>query len=219
MDVLAMDKISFRELFRPDLREPVFVEGLPGFGNVGRIAAHLLIRFSGAKRFAELYSPYFPDYVIIDSGGVCRPPRYEFYAASTEQNDFIILTGDVQPSLEDVNAHYELCGGILDFIESFGCRFAVTMGGVPMPNPGREVYVAATSPRLAAEMLEKGALLYSKGRIMGATGLLLGLAKTRGWKGICLLGATTGLKADRGAALSVFKFLLKTLGIEVKTGL
>jgi len=214
-----MDRISFRELFHPELRNPILIEGLPGFGNVGRIAAHLFIKFSGAKRFAELYSPYFPDYVIINPEGVCRPPRYEFYAASTEQSDFIVLTGDVQPSLEDINAHYEVCGEILDFVEKFGCRFAVTMGGVPMPNPGKEVYVAATSSRLVEGIVEKGALPYSKGKIMGATGLLLGLAKTRGWKGICLLGATTGLKADRGAALSVFKFLLRALGIEVKTGL
>ncbi len=48
---------------------------------------------------------------------------------------------------------------------------------------------------------------------MGATGLLLGIAKSRGWEGTCLLGATTGLKADRKAALSVFKFLMKMLGI------
>jgi len=214
-----MDKIIFRELFRPELRKPVLIEGLPGFGNVGRIAAHLFIKFSGAKLFAELYSPYFPDYVIINSEGVCRPPRYEFYAASTEESDFIILTGDVQPSLEDVNAHYEICGAILDFAEKFGCKFAVTMGGVPLPNPGKEVYIAATSSRLMKENVEKGALPYGKGKIMGATGILLGLAKTRGWEGICLLGSTTGFKADRGAALSVFKFLLRILGMEVKTGL
>jgi len=33
-----------------------------------------------------------------------------------------------------------------------------------------------------------------------------------------LLGATTGIKADRGAALSVFKFLMKMLGTEVEKG-
>ncbi len=51
---------------------------------------------------------------------------------------------------------------------------------------------------------------------MGATGLLLGLAKSRGWQGACLLGATTGLKADREAAFSVFKFLTKMLGTDVE---
>jgi hypothetical protein len=213
-----MDKPEFRQIFHPKLEHPVFVEGLPGFGNVGKIAAKLLIQYTKAKRFAELYSPSFPDHVIVNKNGVCRPPRYAFYASSTNKNQFIILTGDTQPSLEDVKAHYQICDQILDFAEKYGCKFIVTMGGVPAPHPKGEVYVAATSDKLAAENTDKGALLYGRGRIMGATGLLLGLAKEHGLEGLCLLGATTGFKADRGAALSVFKFLMKTLGGEVKAG-
>jgi len=95
----------------------------------------------------------------------------------------------------------------------------VTIGGVPITEEKAQVYVAATSPRLALEFMEKGAVIYSKGRIVGATGLMLGLAKERGLEGVCLLGATTGFKADRGAGFSVFKFLMKALGNEVKEGL
>jgi uncharacterized protein (TIGR00162 family) len=211
-----MDKPYLRRLFSPELKEPVIVEGLPGFGNVGKIAAKLLIEFAQAKLFAELYSPSLPDYVIVNKNGICRAPRYEFYASSTGKTHFIVLTGDAQPSVDDIVAHYRLCGGILDFIEEHGCKFLVTMGGVPMPRPAGKVYVAATSSKLAAEIIEKGAAIYGAGKIMGATGLLLGLAKSRGWEGTCLLGATTGLKADREAAFSVFKFLMKMLGTEVK---
>ena len=212
-----MNKPYFRHLFDPELEAPVFVEGLPGFGNVGKIAAGLLIDFAQAKLFAELYSPFFPDYVIVDKEGICRPPRYEFYASTTAKNHFIILTGDTQPSLEDLVAHYETCGEILDFIGKYGCRLVVTIGGVPTPEPKGEIYVAATSQKLAANIAEKGATTYGKGRIIGATGLLLGLAKTRGLKALCLLGATTGLQADREAAFSVFQFLMKALGTDVKT--
>jgi len=210
-----MDEPYFRPLFHPELENPIFVEGLPGFGGVGKIAARLLIEFTHAKPFTELYSPSFPDYVIVNADGVCRPPRYGFYASSIGKKHFIILTGDVQPSLNDVVVHYQLCDEILNFVEQYGCKFIVTMGGLPAPRPAGEVYVAATSEKLASEIVEKGAMLYGGGKIMGATGLLLGLAKSRGWEGVCLLGATTGVKADRGAAFSVFKFLAKMLGIEV----
>ncbi|MEM4713015.1 MAG: PAC2 family protein [Candidatus Bathyarchaeia archaeon] len=215
----AMDKPYFREIFNPVLENPIFVQGLPGFGNVGKIAAHLLIKFCGAKPFAEMYAPYFPDYVSVDSDGVCRLPKYEFYAAPMEKNDFIIMTGDAQPSFEDVVAHYELCSGVLNFITKHGCNFIITLGGVPSVEDAGLVYVAATSPRLAIEFMEKGAILYAKGRIVGATGLMLGMAKERGMEGVCLLGATTGFRADRGAGFSVFKFLMKALGNEVKEGL
>jgi len=214
-----MEKPYFREMFSPVLEDPIFVEGLPGFGNVGKIAAYLLIKFCSAKPFAELYSPSFPDYVSVDSKGICCLPRYEFHAATMEKNDFVIMTGDTQPSLNDVVAHYGVCGEILDFVERCGCKFIVTIGGVPVSEDKAQVYVAATSPRLAAEFMEKGAVIYSKGRIMGATGLMLALAKERGLEGICLLGTTIGLEADRGAGFSVFKFLMKALGNEVKEGL
>lgn len=214
-----MDQPYFRRIFKPVLENPIFVQGLPGFGNVGKIAAYLLIKFCSAKPFAELYSPSFPDYVSVNSKGICRLPRYEFHAAPMEKNDFIIMTGDTQPSFDDVVAHYEVCSEIIEFLEKYGCGFIVTMGGVPISEDRAQVYVSATSPRLAAEFMEKGAVIYTKGRIMGATGLMLGLAKEHGLEGVCLLGTTTGFKADRGAGFSVFKFLMKALGNEMKEGL
>jgi proteasome assembly chaperone (PAC2) family protein len=213
-----MDKSYLREMFSPGLVNPIFVQGLPGFGNVGRIAAHLLIKFCGAKPFAEFYSPSFPDYVSVSSKGICYLPRYEFYSAALEGDNLIIMTGETQPSFEDVLAHYQVCAEIVDFVEKQGCRFVVTMGGVPIAEEKVQVYVAATSGKLAAEFMEKGAVIYSQGRIVGGTGLTLALAKERGLEGVCLLGATTGFKADRGAGYNVFRFLMKALGKEIKEG-
>jgi hypothetical protein len=167
----------------------------------------------------ELYSPLFPDYVSVSSKGVCSLPKYEFYGAAMDRNDFVVMTGDTQPSFDDVLGHYAICGDVLDVVEKLGCSLIVTMGGMPMIEEKAQVYVAATSPRLAQEFMDKGAVIYSKGRIMGATGLLLALAKERGLEGLCLLGATNGLRTDRGAGFSVFKFLMKALGNEVKEGL
>jgi len=214
-----MDKSYFSQISKPTLENPIFVQGLPGFGNVGKIAAHLLTKFCGAKPFMELYSPSFPDYVSVSSKGICHLPRYEFYAAPMEKNDFIIMTGDTQPSFDDVLAHYSICTDVLEVVKKNGCSLIVTIGGMPMIEEKAQVYVAATSARLAQEFMDKGAIIYSKGRIMGATGLMLGLAKEEGLDGVCLLGATSGFRADRGAGFSVFKFLMKALGNEVKEGL
>lgn len=192
------------------------MEGLPGLGNIGSIAANHIIESTNARIFAELYSPYFPDYVIVNNDGTCRPPRYQFYLAKTEKNHLIVLTGDSQPAVEDNLAHYDLCDKILDFAEKQGSRFIVTMGGVSTPKPGNEVYIAATSEKLAQKYLEKGVQIYSEGRIIGATGLLLGLAKKRGWKGICLLGATSGFGAERGVAFTLYKVLTEILEADKK---
>ena len=214
-----MDKPYLHKLSSPTLDNPIFVMGLPGFGNVGRIAAHLLIKFCGAKPFAELYSPSFPDYISVSSKGLACLPRYEFYCAPMEKNTLVIMTGEVQPSFEDVVAHYGVCASVVDFVQDLGCNFIVTMGGVPVTEDKTEVFIAATSSRLATEFMEKGAVIYSKGKIVGGTGLTLALAKERGIEGVSLLGTTLGFKADKGAGLLVFKFLMKALGKEIKEGL
>ena len=214
-----MDKPYFREISNPALENPVFVQGLPGFGNVGRIAAQFFIKQCGAKPFAELYSPTFPDYVSVSSKGICHLPRYEFYYVTVDKTNFVIMTGETQPSFDDVLAHYEVCGEIVNYIQKLGCHFIVTIGGVPITEEKAQVYVAATSPKLATEFMEKGAVIYSRGKIVGGTGLTLALAREQGIEGVCLLGATTGFKSDRNAGLLAFKFLMKALGKEIKEGL
>jgi len=213
--VFRLEKSYIHRIFDPELDDPVLVEGLPGFGNVGKVAAQLLAQFIDAKLSAKYYSPFFPDYVNVDSHGICSPPCYKFYAPkSKEKFSAIILTGNSQPPVDNVVAHYRICEEILDFIESLGCSFLVTIGGVPTPSEKKEVYVAATSSALAAEIMGKGGVIYGKGRIMGATGLLLGLAKKRGLTGICLLGGTEGLQPDKDAGFKVFQLLLKILGLD-----
>ena len=199
-------------VFSPKLDSPVFVEGLPGFGNVGKNAADLFTKFIDGKLFAEYYSPFFPDYVFVGDNGICSPPHYEFYAPSSrEKLNAIVLTGNSQPQLDNVTAHYEICEELLDFAQKLGCKLIVTIGGVPVSHEKKDVYVAATSKKLAAEIMGKGGLIYRKGRIMGATGLLLGLARRRGLKGFCLLGATAGLHSDKEAGVAVFNLLLNFL--------
>jgi proteasome assembly chaperone (PAC2) family protein len=126
------------------------------------------------------------------------------------------LTGDSQPSLEDTVAHYDLCDELLDFAAKYGSKFIVTMGGVVTSKSGNDVYISATSKKLAKKHVDKGTKIYGEGRIVGATGLLLGLAKRRGWKGICLLGATTGFGAERGTGLALFKMLTSIVEAETE---
>ncbi|XES77028.1 MAG: PAC2 family protein [Candidatus Bathyarchaeia archaeon] len=214
-----MDKPILRQTTTPTLQDPIFVQGLPGFGNVGKIAAQLLIKYVNAKPFAQLYSPTFPDYVAVNTKGTASLPHYQFYTASLEDTNLVIMTGETQPSFDDTLAHYSVCGEILNYTQTLGCQFLITIGGVPQTEEKAQVYVAATNPKLADEFKNKGAALYSRGKIVGGTGLTLALAKERGLPGICLLGATTGFKSDKNAGLLAFKFLMKALGKEIKEGL
>jgi len=210
-----LKKPEIHVLLKPKLKDPVFVGGLPGYGDVGRVSTRMLIKHVKAEKFAEVYSPNLPEYVIINGGGICRLPRYEFYYSSVSKPSLVILTGDAQPDLEEIKAHYELCGLVLEFAKSLGCKRFITLGGFPTLRWKKRVYVAATSRKLATSMTEKGGgAVYREGNIVGATGILLGLAKAQGLRGECILGVTGGYAPDREAANFVFQYLKDVLKIE-----
>jgi len=67
------------ELKKPKLHNPLFVEGLPGVGNVGRIASGYLIEELKAEKFAELYSSHFMPFVLLHQSSAVHVLKNEFY--------------------------------------------------------------------------------------------------------------------------------------------
>jgi len=205
-----LDRTYIRQRFEPKLENPILVAGFRGVGNIGRIVARLMIESTQAKIFAELYSPLFPDYVLINRRGICRLPRYEFYV-STKGENLIILTGDGELPIEDVTAYYEISSDILDFVTQLGCRSIIIIDGAPSLQPLGEVFVASTSRKRFKELTKKGAIPFVRGSIIGVPGLLLGLAKRRKIEGVCILGSTLGMEADKETSFKVYEFLKKEL--------
>ncbi|MEM1990924.1 MAG: PAC2 family protein [Candidatus Bathyarchaeia archaeon] len=210
-----MKKPYLNILSRPNIRKSVLVAGLPGAGNVGVLTANLLGESLNAELIAELYSPVLPDYTVVNADGLCSLLKYSFFASNTEIG-LLILVGDAQPPIEDIPAYYEICSDILDFTSEFGCEFIITLDGFPSMYAQKGVYIAGTSKNIVSEYASMGAEVYTGGRILGVPGLLLGLAKIRGIKGICLLSPALDLVADQEAAFNLYRFLRKILRLGIE---
>lgn len=211
-----MDKTYIRVLFHLKPKNPILVAGLPSVGNVGIIAVRFLVDSLQAEKCAELYSPVLPDYVTVDDDGLCSLLKYVFFTMDvSEEKSLLMLIGNSQPPAEDSKAYYEICGEILDFMESLNCSLIVSLDGLPSFHTRRAVYVAGTSRRIISEYTMRGMEIYAGGRIIGLPGLLLGLAKIRGIEGICLLSPVTDIVSDRDAAFNIYKFLRKILGLNI----
>ena len=65
-----MEKIIIRQYKKPKLSNPVLIGGLPGIGNVGKIAADYLIDKFKMEKLADMFSQYFPPQVFIDEEGI-----------------------------------------------------------------------------------------------------------------------------------------------------
>jgi len=198
-------------LKEPELEEPILIEGLPGIGFVANIAAMHIIRELKGEKFAIVTSSSFQDFAMTVEGGGVRAPINELYECAGR---YIVLYGNTQAGSNV--GQYELCWRILELAKRYGCEFVLTMGGYRRERVvGRpKVYCAATDPDVLEEARELCDGVVA-GNIYGAAGLLLGLGKLMGMKGVCFLAETPGFYPDARAAKEVLSVVSKFLGMEI----
>lgn len=215
-----MDDILLVYKERPELKAPVLIEGLPGVGNVGKLAAeHMVDQLKGIK-FIEVYSKFFPPQVLVNDSGTVRLVSNEFFYIKRPdaENDIVVLVGDYQGLTPD--GQYELSDMVLKVSKELGVKRIFTLGGYGL---GRmierpRVLGAATDDKLVEEMKTVG-VTFSKGEpgsgIVGASGLLLGLGALQGVEAVCLMGETSGYFVDPKAAQAVLEVLSRSLGFKI----
>ena len=201
---------------RPQLKDPILIEGLPGIGFVANIAALHLIKKLKAKRFIQIFSSSFQDFAVTTENGGALSPINELYYVKREpgMQDLIIWYGNTQ-ALTTIG-QYELCGKILDIAQEFGCRFVVSIGGFKkdeaQPVPG--IYSTATDEGTMQTALDLGTKVMV-GHVFGIAGLSVGLARIRDMKGFSLLVDTPGMNPDINAARYALVTLQKYLNLSV----
>lgn len=215
-----MDTIEIHYDEKPDLNDPIFIEGLPGIGNVGKLAAEHLIDQLKGKKFAEIVSKHFPPQVVIEESGIVRLVDNQLYYAKRggKKRDLVILTGDYQGLTPE--GQYELSDFILQVLKDLSVKRIFTLGGYGIGRMIRKPRVlgAATEEALVKEMKDLG-VVFSRNEpgagIVGASGLLLGMSKYYGMESVCLMGETSGYFVDPKSAQAVLEVLAKILDVEV----
>lgn len=213
---MRVKETFIKEIVKMDLKNPILIEGLPGLGLVGKIAIRHLIKQLKAKKFAFLYSPHFPYFVIVSKKGNVRLLRGTFYCwiNNDGKNDLILFTGDSQA--QTIEGQYEISDRILDFAGQYNAKLIITIGGYRMEAKNKpEVIAAATNSEFLDRALKAGAQVSPSGSpIVGTAGLILGLSHFRKIDALCLLGETRGYLPDPKSAKSVLEVLQSMLGFD-----
>jgi len=202
------------------LMNPILVEGLPGIGFVGKLAAEHIVDELKAKKVATLYSNHFPHQVLINKDGTIKMLANEVYVYRDpgKKNDLILLVGDVQPTSSV--AQYEVMNIILNFFADTGGKRIITLGGYGVGKLVEKprVFGAVTSKK-DIEAYRKHGVSFGEveGSIIGAAGMLLGLGRLKGMNGICLMGETHGNYIDHKSAQRVIDVLSSIAGIKINT--
>lgn len=205
---------------RPALRRPVFIEGLPGVGNIGKLAADLVSKQLGAKRMARLYSEDLPPQVVLDDDSVAEPACCELWYADLGDRDAVFLLGNFQGTTP--NGQYNLSEAAFRLVLPYDPSLIVTLGGygTGQLTPAPRVLGAVSDPGLKPAMEAAGVGFYPgepKGGIVGAAAMILGFGKMYGIDSVCIMGETSGYIVDQRSARNVVNSLCALLGIDVDT--
>jgi len=187
-------EILYHTKRKPTLNKPILIEGLPGIGSVGKIAVDFIIEDLKAKKLLSFSSHAFPPSVFVNEKNLVELPSIELYYKKTEKNDFLFLSGDLQPVTEE--GCHTFAEHLLSLAEEYGVRHVLTLGGIALNNIPKNPQIFCTGNDEAfITRFRKGTKLNHElygviGPIIGVSGLLLGLAKKRGIPAMTLLVET-----------------------------
>ena len=63
----------------PQLSNPVLIEGLPGIGNVGKIAVDFMVEELKAVKIYSFFCHKFPSSVFVNQQNLVEMPKIEMY--------------------------------------------------------------------------------------------------------------------------------------------
>jgi len=176
------------------LKDSVLIEGMPGIGNVGKIAADMLVEQLKAEKVASFFSYCLPNSVFVKENNMVELPKIELFHKKVGKKDYLFLLGDVQPM--DPEDSYNLAESIINLVAKYNCKEIIALGGIGLQDaPAKpKLYCTGNSERLIKEFTSFGVnnKLYGfVGPIMGITGLLLGLSAKRKIDALTLLCETS----------------------------
>jgi len=181
---------------KPALKNPILIEGLPGIGNVGKVAVDFIIEEMKAVPLYDVFSFTFPHSVFVKENNLVELPSIKIYYKNHKGHDLLFLAGDVQP-IDEVSS-YEFSEKIIDIAQQFRCKEIITLGGIGLQDVPRKpkVYCTGNSKAIIKrykQLAKVNDKLYGVvGPIVGVSGLLLGLSQKRKIQAISFLAETYG---------------------------
>ena len=207
---------------KPKLNSPIFIEGLPGIGNVGKVVVDFMIEKMNAKKLYEFHSASFPHSVFVNEDNLIDLPKIEIYYKKMKgKKDLIFLAGDIQPI--DEESCYMFTDKLLDLCGEYGVKEIITIGGIGLQTIPKKpaVYCTGNDKKIIAKY-KKGTGINEKlygivGPIVGVTGILLGLSQPRKIPAIALLAETFGHPLYLGVkgAREILKVLNKKINLKI----
>lgn len=193
-------EISFVEFGKNNLRDYTLIEGFPGMGLVGTIAAKHIVEKGGFEEIGYIDSDMFAPIVRIHEGMPVRPAR--IYVNKVKK-----IAAIVSEQVIPRQFTYAVAKKTVEWMAEKGITELVSLSGVQSSGSNREMLYGIAANEQSKKVLEKyGIEEISEGITTGITAFILMELKGAKIDAISLL-ANVQLSADYKAAAEVLKKL------------
>jgi uncharacterized protein len=202
VEIVETSGISFKS--------PIVVEGLPGVGLVGTIAATYLVDKLKMEPAGYLMSDAFPPIAAIHNSVPLHPARIY---ASPENRLVVILSEFIIP----LAAIYPLSREILAWSRRKGAESIISLGGISIKGEQDEVFGIASTPETLGRLSAAGVKPIKEGATTGVNGVLLAECSATRFPAVSLLAEAKQEAMDPMGAVMVIEALKKLTGLRIDT--
>jgi len=187
-------------------KNPIIIEGFPGFGLVGTIASEFLIDHLKTEQIGKIFIDDMPAMVAIHENKVVEPLGI-FY--DKEHN--IVIIHAVTPSQ---GFEWKIADTLVKIAKQLTAKEIISLEGVGSSEEVKEskAFYYANDEKKAEKLKEKGVVPLKEGIIMGVTGALLVRSDV---PLTCIFAEAHTNLPDSKAAAKVIETLDKYLGLKV----
>lgn len=194
--------------------DPVLVEGLPGLGLVGKIAADHLVEHFGMEHYASCRCEGLPEVAVFDEDGHGVEPPVRIHG--DPGRDLLVLQSDVPVS---PSAASEFAGCVTGWLDNRGV-FPLYVSGTERPDHHQVGEISAVATGDATDRLSDLDVQTpgERGVISGPTGALLHEAHRTGLDGLGLVVEVSPQFPDPTAAKLLLERVVEpAAGVDVGT--
>ena len=187
------------------------IEGLPGLGLVGTVAATYLVQKLNMRCVGYVHSRNFPPLVSIHN----YEPYYPMRLYHSKKYNLLVLLSEFIIPIEQVN---ELADEIIKFVKKHKIKEIISLGSISIKGEQDTVYVITSDKKLSKRFEDmKNVELIKEGATTGVTAMLLAEGKINNIPVTSLLAEAHAEYVDPRGASMVLKVLNQVLDLNIDT--
>ena len=201
--------VEINELEKVNLKNPVVIEGFPGIGMVGPIAASFLAARPCMKLVGTISSTHFPPIAAIHDFKPVSPAR--IYAC--EDHNMLVLFSEFVIPAEIV---LPLARELIDYAKSKKAKAIYSLAAIAVETPSSTLHGIGSTEQMGAALKAKGVELIKEGATQGVSGVLIAECAAQKFPAANIM-IETNKPLDPAAAAKLVDFLGNFAGFKIDT--